>query len=70
MEHVQHYAKFHEQGRLLFGGPFKDVDSGGMMVAADDVTREELEDFAASDPEVLNGLLTFDVKTWYVAMAK
>ena len=69
-EHVQHYAKFCEQGKLLHGGPFTDVDSGGMMIAADSVTREELEEYAASDPAVLNGLLAFEVKTWYVAMAK
>jgi len=70
MEHVQHYAKLHEQGKLLLGGPFIDLDSGGMMVAAENVSREELEAFAASDPAVLNGLLTFEVKSWYVAMAK
>ena len=70
MDHVQHYAKLHEQGRLLCGGPFIDADSGGMMIAAGGVTREELEAYAASDPAVLAGLLTFEVKTWYVAMAK
>lgn len=70
MDHVRHYAKLHEQGKLLYGGPFTDVDSGGMMVTTSDVAREELEDFAASDPAVLAGLLTFKVKTWYVAMEK
>jgi uncharacterized protein YciI len=70
MKHVQHYAKLYEQDKLLFGGPFTDPDSGGMMIAATSVTREELEEFAASDPAILNGLLTFEVKTWYVAMTK
>jgi uncharacterized protein YciI len=70
VDHVQHYAKLHEQGKLLYGGPFIDADSGGMMIAADGVTREELEDYAASDPAVISGLLTFEVKTWYVVMAK
>jgi uncharacterized protein YciI len=70
MKHVQHYAKFHEQGKLFSGGPFTDPDSGGMMIAADGVTREELEEFAASDPAVHAGLLNFDVRTWYVAMSK
>jgi uncharacterized protein YciI len=70
MAHVQHYAQFHKEGNLLYGGPFTDVDSGGMMIAADGVTREELEEFAASDPAVLSGLLVFEVKTWYVAMAQ
>jgi uncharacterized protein YciI len=70
MEHVQHYARLHEKGKLLLGGPFTDVDSGGMMIAAEGVTREELEEFAASDPAVVAGLLNFEVKTWYVAMAR
>lgn len=69
-EHVQHYAKFYEQGKLLLGGPFNDIDSGGMMIASKEVTREELEEFAASDPAVIAGLLNFEVRTWYVAMVK
>ena len=51
-EHVQHYLKFHEQGRLELGGPFLLQDAGGMMVATKDVSREELESFAAADPAV------------------
>jgi uncharacterized protein YciI len=70
MDHVGHYAKLHESGKLLYGGPFTDIDSGGMMIAAEGITREELEAFAASDPAVVAGLLDFVVKTWYVAMAK
>ena len=69
MAHVRHYANLLEDDKLLFGGPFMDVDSGGMMIA-DGVTREELAAFAAADPAVLAGLLDFEVKSWYVAMAK
>jgi uncharacterized protein YciI len=69
MDHVQHYAKLLESGRLLYGGPFTDADSGGMMIAADEVTRQEIEEFAAADPAVHSGLLQFDVKTWYVSMS-
>ena len=69
MDHVQHYAKLHEQGKLLHGGPFVDTDAGGMMIAAEDVTRKELEQFAAQDPAVIAGLLNYEVKTWYMAMS-
>lgn len=68
MQHVQHYRKLHEQGKLFLGGPYIDIDSGGMMIANEEVTREELEAFAASDPAVIAGLLKFEVRTWYVAM--
>ena len=70
MEHIGHYTKFKKQGKLFLGGPFTDVDSGGMMIAAETITREELEQFAASDPAVIAGLLNFEVRTWYVAMEK
>ncbi|MCB1585886.1 MAG: hypothetical protein KDI52_06370 [Xanthomonadales bacterium] len=70
MNHVEHYAKFFNAGKLKMGGPFIDNDSGGMMIATEDVTRDEIEKHAASDPAVLSGLLDFEVKTWYVAMNK
>lgn len=68
MAHVQHYAQLHAQGKLFSGGPFTD-DSGGMMIASADFSREELEAFAASDPAVHSGLLKFDIKSWYIAMS-
>jgi uncharacterized protein YciI len=67
-EHVQHYMKLHEQGKLELGGPFLVQDAGGMMVAAKDVSEEELEAFAAADPAVQSGLLTYDIRPWLTAM--
>lgn len=67
-EHVQHYLKFHEQGKLELGGPFLLQDAGGMMVATKDVSREELEAFAAADPAVQSGLLTYEIRPWLTAM--
>lgn len=68
LEHIQHFAKLKEEGKLYFGGPFVDIDSGGMMITVEDVSREEIEQFSAADPAVAAGLLNFDVKSWYVAM--
>ena len=67
-EHVQHYLKLHEQGKLELGGPFLIPDMGGMMVATKDVTQEEIESFAAADPAVQSGLLIFEVRPWMTAM--
>src|SRR5512147_853530 len=67
-EHVQHYLKLHEQGKLELGGPFLIPDMGGMMVATKDVTREEIEAFAAADPAVESGLLVYEVRPWMTAM--
>jgi len=67
-EHVQHYLKLREQGKLQLGGPFLIPDVGGMMVTTKDVTQEEVEAFAAADPAVRSGLLVFEVCPWMTAM--
>ncbi len=67
-EHVQHYLKLHEQGKLELGGPFLLQDAGGMMVATKDVSQEELEAFAVADPAVQAGLLIYEVRTWLTVM--
>jgi uncharacterized protein YciI len=67
-EHVGHYLKFHEQGKLELGGPFLLQDAGGMMVATQHVSQEELDAFAAADPAVQSGLLLYEVRPWLTAM--
>ena len=69
-EHIQHYLKLHEQGKLELGGPFLLADAGGMMVATRDVPQEELEAFAAADPAVQSGLLVCEVRPWLTAMER
>ena len=70
LEHVQHYAAWHREGKLALGGPFLVPDGGGMMIPVAGTTREEVERFAAADPAVKSGLLTFEVRPWYVAMSR
>jgi uncharacterized protein len=67
-EQVQHYLKLHEQGKLELGGPFLLQDTGGMMVATKDVSQEELEAFAASDPAIQAGLLLYEIRPWLTVM--
>ena len=67
-QHVQHFLKLHEQGKLELGGPFLIQDAGGMMVATNDVSQAELEEFAASDPAVQAGLLIYEIRPWLTAM--
>src|SRR5512139_108744 len=66
-EHVQHYLQLHMQGKLELGGPFLLQDAGGMMVATKEVSRAELEAFAAADPAVQSGLLVFEIRPWLTA---
>ena len=66
--HVAHYRSLLESGRLESGGPFVTGADGGMMVAAGDVGYDELDRFAAEDPAVLSGLLTYEIRSWFTAM--
>jgi uncharacterized protein YciI len=66
--HVAHYAQFLKQGKLLMGGPFLDAQSGGIMIAEPGVTEAELRAFAAADPAVKSGLLTFEVRPWLAGL--
>ncbi len=68
-DHVQHYLKFYEDGKLALGGPFLD-NSGGMMVPTPDVSLEDMKAFAESDPAVKSGLLIVEIKPWMTAMEK
>jgi uncharacterized protein YciI len=67
-EHIQHYSKFHEQGKLELGGPFLLQDAGGLMVATRLVPPEEPGAFAAADPAVQAGLLLYEILPWLTVM--
>lgn len=68
MGHVQHYARWLEEGKLLMGGPFLPPFEGGMMIAQAEISEEELTAYASADPAVADGLLRFEVRPWYVPM--
>ena len=66
--HAAHYAQLLKQGKLVMGGPFLDARSGGIMIAHPAVSEEELSAFAADDPAVKSGLLTFEVRPWLAGL--
>jgi uncharacterized protein YciI len=66
--HVDHYRALLQSGKMVLGGPFLDETGGGMMVAAPGVSGDELATFAASDPAIASGLLTFEVRPWLIGM--
>ena len=68
--HIDHYRMLFAEGKLALGGPFLGPGAVGMIIAELGVTREEIEEFAAADPSVQSGLLTFEVRQWLVGMKK
>jgi uncharacterized protein YciI len=69
-EHVDHYRKLLEAGKLTMGGPFLDACAGGMMIVEPNLTEAEIVEFANADPAVMSGLLKAEVRQWLVGMSK
>lgn len=68
--HVAHYRTLLAADKLVIGGPFLDARGGGFMIATPGVGEEELRAFAAADPTVRSGLLTFEVRPWLAGMQR
>lgn len=66
--HVEHFATLLKDAKLELGGPFIDEVSGGMMIPEESVSEEEIRSFAADDPAVKAGLLTFEIRRWMPAL--
>ncbi|MDA7427872.1 YciI-like protein [Primorskyibacter aestuariivivens] len=59
--HVAYIRPWLERGEILLGGAFANpADGAAIVFSVDDANK--VEDFAAADPYVLNGLVT----RWYV----
>ena len=60
--HRARWKEFQELGTLLLIGPFADPRDGAMAVFT---TQEAAEEFAATDPFVLNGVVAaWTIKAW------
>src|SRR3989338_465078 len=66
--HVAHLQKLDHEGRLVLCGPFTDHASGMVIVKARD--KEEAPRLAKADPFVIEGVRTFEIRTWLLACAE
>lgn len=69
-EHVAHFGRPQQEGRLELGGPFVDDAAGGMMIPAAGVPHDEIVAFAEADPAVVSGLLRVEVREWLIGMRR
>jgi uncharacterized protein YciI len=69
-QHVEHYRKLLDSGKLTMGGPFMDDTSGGMMIPEPTIQEEEIRKFANDDPAVQSGLLKFTIRPWLPRLQK
>jgi len=65
--HRARWEVFHRSGSLLMIGPFADPRQGAMAIFT---TRQAAEEFAATDPFVLNGVVPgWTITEWNEALA-
>jgi len=69
-EHVAHYRKWLDAGKLELGGPHLDAGGGGMMIPVAGISEEEVSRFAGDDPAVQGGTLVAEVRPWLIGMSK
>lgn len=61
--HSEHGKRYHDDGTLVAYGPFGDPQEEGSMAVF--TTREAAEEFARSDPFVLNGVVrNWTIREW------
>jgi uncharacterized protein YciI len=66
--HLELYRQWREQGRLVMGGAIGDPPHGAAIVFDVD-GPDEVEEFAAADPYVLNGIVTARrIEPWAVVL--
>ena len=68
-KHAAHFRTLLEAGKLELGGSFLD-GTGAMMIPAAGMMERDVQSVAEADPAVRSGLLTFEIKRWYVSMRK
>lgn len=60
--HLEYLDKLKDQGKVYLKGPFKD-GSGGMVIYIAD-SFEEAEQLAKSDPYVVEGVRSLNLREW------
>lgn len=67
-EHLKLIGKAHDNGDLLMAGALAEPADGGVFIFTGE-SPQAAEDFAKTDPYVLNGLITsWEVRKWTVVI--
>jgi uncharacterized protein YciI len=69
-EHLGHLKKMSDEGHMLVAGPFAnqwDDSMRGMCLYNASLSRQQVREFAESDPAVRAGRLKVEIMDWYTA---
>jgi uncharacterized protein YciI len=69
--HLDNINKLAEQGKLVVAGPLgpNDQQYRGIFILNNITTTEEAKELLDTDPAINNGLLAYDLFTWYGSAA-
>ncbi len=69
--HLDNINKLVEEGKIIVAGPFGKNQNGyrGIFILNNIKTVEEAKEHLQTDPAVKNGLLDYDIFTWYGSAA-
>ena len=69
--HMDNINRLVEEGKLIIAGPLgkNDNDYRGIFIFNNVATRDDLEEIMNNDLAVKNGLLDYDIFTWYGSAA-
>lgn len=63
--HKKRSREWHEQGKLVMAGTFRDNPEGRLNTMGVLTSREDAEEFAKGDPFVLNGkVIKWHIREW------
>jgi uncharacterized protein len=63
--HKKRSQEWHEQGKLVMAGAFRDSPEGRLNTMGILTSREAAEEFAKGDPFVLNGrVIKWNIRDW------
>jgi uncharacterized protein YciI len=63
--HIEYLRKLDDDSKLVLAGPFEDFPGGMVVVRAE--SPDAARTIAQSDPFVVEGVRTFEVRTWILA---
>jgi uncharacterized protein YciI len=66
-DHLANIHKLYEEGKLKVAGPFGDDGNWLGIFIFDCASKENAEKLLQTDPAIISGRLTYDIRPWYTA---
>lgn len=65
--HMANITRLANEGKIIVAGPFGDNGNWRGIFIFDCKTKEEAEEYVKTDPAVIAGRLTYEIRPWWTA---